>query len=262
MIEKQDRIGIYVIGTNTYFPLLIRFVKKFSYYYKGKKAIHFLLFTDEDPGDYLPNNINFIWYKSQHNNWLDGTNSKFNNIISNQNSINVDYLYYFDADTNIREEFTEEWFEGNLVGTEHFGNEGFMKESGKPFDKNPRSSCYIEREENTLYYHACFFGGQYRIMLTMLKYLAMLQHKNSVIKHEPPWNDESYINAFFNKVMKPTTVIKFSDFKFIISDKGGIENSRDISTKRKLSSLFESLRDKKELLLLDIKEGSLQDSIL
>ena len=33
-----------------------------------------------------------------------------------------EYLYYFDADTSINKDFTEEWFIGDLVGGEHYCN--------------------------------------------------------------------------------------------------------------------------------------------
>ena len=75
-------IGIIILATNAYFALGIRFIKKFTHHYKGNKQIKFYFYSDTDPQDYLPDNINIEYYYTKHDSWVDGTNSKFINIIS------------------------------------------------------------------------------------------------------------------------------------------------------------------------------------
>ena len=121
------------------------------YEYKGKTP-EFITGrggTDFDPA--------IEYYNEQHTNWADGTNSKFKDIISLSNC-KSDYLYYFDADTNINQDFTEEWFIGDLVGGEHYGNRNFLS-GGKGFDRHPLSKAYVP-EDSPLpytYHYGAFF---------------------------------------------------------------------------------------------------------
>lgn len=121
------RISVLIIATNSYLPLGIRFVKKFIHHYKGQYIINFHFISDEDPNQFLPNNVNIKWIKQNHESQVNATNSKFTNILSLDS--NDDYLYYFDADTNIKKDFTESWFIGDLVGGEHYGNKTWMKDN-------------------------------------------------------------------------------------------------------------------------------------
>ena len=75
-------IGIVILATNAYFILGVRFIKRFMHYYKGNNQITFYFFSDTNPKPYIPDNIDVEFYLDQHDNWVDGTNSKFKNIIS------------------------------------------------------------------------------------------------------------------------------------------------------------------------------------
>ena len=83
----KTRIGIVVIATNAYFVLGIRFIKKFMHYYNGNSNIKFYFFSDEDPIDYISNDIDIKFIKTNHTSWVDATNSKFKNIINIQNKL-------------------------------------------------------------------------------------------------------------------------------------------------------------------------------
>lgn len=222
--EPKQTIGIVVVCTNSYFILGIRFIKRFMHFYNGKFKIKFFIFSDTCPEAYIPN-IDFEYFKTEHKNWNQGTNSKFKNIISLEDK-NVDYLYYFDADTNIRSVFNEEWFLGDLVGGEHYGNNTWMK-NNKPFERNSNSTAYVP--ENTeleqTYYYGAFFGGNKDSMISLCKILLHNQEADKKINFEPCWNDESYINHYFH-FNKPKT-IPTSKFHFLVSDKGGIGETRN-----------------------------------
>lgn len=220
------KIGIVIVGTNAYLLLAIRFIKKFVHFYKGDGQISFFLFTDNNPDMYFPDNIDIIWKKVKHTNWNEGTNSKFKSIISLNNE-DVDYLYYFDADTNIIKPFTEAWFIGDLVGGQHFGDQGWMKEY-KGFDRNPKSKAYVPLDTSLpqMYYYGAFFGGKKEKVIEFSKILSSYQDSDKVIRYEPGGNDESYINREFH-FNPPSKVVMTKDFEFVISDKGGIENMRN-----------------------------------
>lgn len=220
-------IGIVVICTNAYFILGIRFIKRFMHFYIGKNKIKFFIFSDTCPEAYLPN-IDFKYFNVKHNNWNEGTNSKFSNIINLENE-ECDYLYYFDADTNIKNNFSENWFLGELVGGEHYGNNTFMQRN-KPFDRNEKSKAYVPLDTTLpqMYYYGAFFGGTKENVISFCKILKFNQEEDRKIKHEPCWNDESYINQYFH--FNPPKAVKNSEFAFIVSDKGGIGETRNSKT--------------------------------
>lgn len=221
------KIGICVIATNGYFVLGIRFIKRFMHFYNGYGQIKFYFFSDTDPAPYLLDSYDVKFIEQRHNNWTEGTNSKFTNIISLE-SEDVDYLYYFDADTNVNKYFDETWFLGDLVGGQHFADEGWMKDK-KAYDRNPASKAYIPEitELPQMYYLGAFFGGIKDRVINFCKVLRSWQMEDQKIPYEPAVNDESYINKYFH-IYKPATVM-YKNFAFVISDKGGIEDTRDSS---------------------------------
>ena len=184
-------IGISILCTNAYFPLGIRFVRRFMKYYRGQRDVIFFIFTDRDPKDFLKEGTNYRWIKTENSNWVDGTNLKFKSIISLFNEP-VEYLYYFDADTNVNREFTEDWFIGDLVGGQHYND---CYDQPKPFDRNPRSKAYIpyDTEFKQMYFYGAFFGGKRDRMIGFCQTLFEWQLLDKEIGYEPAVNDESYI---------------------------------------------------------------------
>jgi hypothetical protein len=224
----MKNIGIVILATNSYFVLGIRFIKKFMYHYKGECNIKFYFFSDTNPNDYLPDNINVTYQYVTNNSWVDGTNLKFTSIISLEDKLDSDYLFYFDADTNVNKNFTEEWFLGEMVGGQHYGDLGWMR-NNKAFDRNPESMAYvpINTKLDQMYYYGAFFGGISSKMIEFCKLMHEYQLKDKMINYEPSVNDESYINKHFH-FNPPTKVVKCGDFKFDISDKGGIGETRNM----------------------------------
>jgi hypothetical protein len=222
----MSRIGIVILATNAYFVLGVRFIKKFIHHYKGDSSIKFYFFSDEDPKPYLPGNIEVEYYYNKHSDWVEGTNAKFTNIIS-LSDCDSNYLYYFDADTNVSKDFTEEWFLGDLVGGEHYGNRSWLA-NGIGFDKNPISKAYVPADTTLpcTYHYGAFFGGKKDKMIDFCKTLKEWQLEDQKIPYEPGVNDESYINAYFH-YNPPTYVVPYESFMFDVSDKGGIGETRN-----------------------------------
>lgn len=227
-MSDQNTIGIVLVCTNSYFILALRFIKKFMYHYKGKSNIVFYMFTDTDPAEYISENINYKYYYTKHDDWRSATNSKFENILLLNNE-NFDYLFYFDADTNIGSSFDESWFIGDLVGGEHYGNRDWMKEiKNKPFERNTKSAACvpIDSKLNQIYCYGAFFGGNKKRIMDFCNVLVENQKKDKQINFEPCWNDESYINHYFH--FNPPKIIPCNKFKFLVSDKGGIGETRNV----------------------------------
>jgi hypothetical protein len=220
----MSNIGIVILATNSYFILGIRFIKKFMYHYKGDKNITFYFFSDVDPKPYLQDNIDVEYHYEQHNNWVEATNSKFKDVISLE-YCKSDYLYYFDADTSVSRDFTEEWFLGDLVGGEHFGNRDWLK-NGAGFDRNPVSKAYVPLDSTLpyTYHYGAFFGGKKERVIDFCKTLREWQIEDKKIPYEPGCNDETYINTYFH--FNPPYTVPTEKFMFDISDKGGIGETR------------------------------------
>tara|TARA_Y100000361_G_scaffold62318_1_gene54751 strand:- start:757 stop:1509 length:753 start_codon:yes stop_codon:yes gene_type:complete len=243
-------IGIVVIATNAYFPLGIKFIKRLHHFYTGDDNIRFYFFSDTDPKDYTPDNFNIKYIHTEHAYWVHATNSKFTNILS-LNDEPVDYLFYFDADTSVNDTFEASWFLGDLVGGEHYGNRGWMKDE-KPFDRNPLSKAYVPKDTNLpqMYYYGAFFGGRKDKLLDLCSVLQEWQQEDKKLPYEPCWNDESYLNKYFH--YHPPKAILNEDFPFYVSDKSGIQNTRD--TKLDVLGIKEELKWAKDLLV-DIRDG-------
>ncbi len=222
-------LGIVIIASNAYFTLGIRFISRFFHLYRGKMNVKFYFFSNIDPKEYVPDEVKLEHIPVKHLNWLSATNSKFTNILSLQDE-REDYLYYVDADTSINAPFVEDWFIGDLVALEHFNNANFSEPKDYPYDRNPRSSCYIplDSTRNSIYYHASFFGGKKEEMIKLSNILIESQIKNEKIQHIPIWHDESHLNHRFH-YNPPEKVINCSDFRFIFSCKAGLNDTRNIN---------------------------------
>ena len=222
------KIGIVILATNAYSVLGIRFIKRFMQFYKGEKEIIFFLFSDTDPEEYLPEDrkykVNYI--HTTNNTWVDGTNLKFTSILKLADK-DVDYLVYFDADTNIDKEFTEDWFIGESVGGQHYGDQNHMLTEGRPFEKNPRSKAYIPHDTSLpqMYFYGAFFSFSKERMMKFCELMISYQKADREWGYEPGVNDESYINREFH-YNPPEKTVMCKDFKFLVSDKGGIGDPR------------------------------------
>lgn len=225
---EPRKLGIVILATNAYFVLGVHFIKKFLHHYKGGAKITFYFFSDTDPKDYLSDDVDVKYTHQIHDSWVNGTNSKFSNILSLENC-DSDYLIYFDADTSVSKDFTEEWFIGDTVGLEHFGNNGWMKDL-KGYDRNPASKAYVPHDTTLfqMYYHGCLFGGAKDKIMEVCKILYANQLEDKKIPYEPGVNDESYINQYYH-YNPPALTVYLDKYMFNVSDKGGIGDSRNVN---------------------------------
>lgn len=248
---KNKEIGIVILATNAYFVLGLRFVRRFIHFYKGECNIKFYFFSDKCPIDYLPT-CNIQYFQTKHTDWREGTNSKFLNIIKLE-LFDSDYLYYFDADTNIQKPFTEEWFLGDLVGGEHYSNRTTLKD-GVGFDRNPKGNSYVSPESTRpyTYHYGAFFGGTKENVIDFCKTLRVWQMIDQRVGYEPPVNDESYINKYFH--FSPPKTVSIEDFAFVVSDKGGLGNTRIMDLE--IEPIINLIKNDKEKLW-DLQNGKI-----
>lgn len=222
----MKNIGIVVLCTNSYFVLGVRFIKRFMQYYKGDYNITFYFFSDTDPTDYLPDNIDVEYFYTTNNSWVDGTNLKFSSILSIGDRLKSDYIFYFDADTNVNNDFTEEWFLGDSVAGQHYGDQSWMKDK-KGYERNPRSKAYVPEDTKLeqFYFYGAMWGFSALNAIEFCKTMLEWQLADKEWGYEPSVNDESFSNCYFH-YNPPTKVVYCKDFAFAISDKGGIGETR------------------------------------
>lgn len=225
--RDMKKLGIVILATNAYFVLGVRFIRRWAHHYKGDFEVEFHFFSDTNPKTYLPKNINVVHHFQYHTNWVEGTNSKFKNILKLCDS-SLDYIYYFDADTNIKKDFDEQWMLGDLVGGEHYAARTRLC-CGKGFDRNPRGQSYVPHNTGReyVYHYGAFFGGTKDKVCAMNDQLRTWQMLDQKINYEPPVNDESYINKYFH--YKDHYIVPIEDFAFEVSDKGGLGNTRQMN---------------------------------
>jgi hypothetical protein len=233
----MSKIGIVILATNSYFVLGVRFIKKFMHHYKGESEIKFYFFSDEDPAAYISDDIKVEYHPAHHTSWVDATNDKFRNIVDLADC-DSDYLYYFDADTSVSNDFTADWFLGDLVGGEHYGNRGWLA-NGAGFDRFEKSKAYVPLDSKLpyTYHYGAFFGGKKDRVVDFCKTLREWQIEDKKIPYEPGVNDESYINAYFH--FNPPMTVPCEKFAFEISHKGGIGETRN--TKLNIAHLKEEM---------------------
>lgn len=225
------KIGIVILATNAYFPLGIRLVRRWQHFYKGRAEIVFLFFSDKPPLKHLPEGSTVLYFQRQNVNWVDGTNSKFSNILSAKDDIianEITHLIYFDADTNINEEFTEEWMIGERVAGEHYDSRRMVSQDAIPYDRTPKSAAYIPYDTPLpkMYYYGAFFGGTTEFVLSFCEGMVANQVQDKALNYEPSVNDESYLNKYFHYA-PPSHVVLVEEFPFIVSDKGGLGETRN-----------------------------------
>lgn len=215
-------------------------MKRFIHFYQGDCEITFYFFSDEDPAPYIPDNIKVRYYNQSHGDWRDGTNSKFKNIVNIQYDLKneVDYVYYFDADTNVDKPFNEDWFLGDYVSGEHYGNRSWLA-NGEGFQRIALGHDYVPIDSPLpyTYRYGAFFGGSTKVVIDMCETLVKWQIIDTNIGYEPPNNDEGYLNAYFHN-NTPSLTVPCDKFEFLISDKGGLEEvvrhpEEDISNMKK-----------------------------
>ena len=76
--------------------------------------------------------------------------------------------------------------------------------------------------------YGAFFGGSIEFMFKFCKIMVEWQKADKSWGYEPSVNDESFLNAYFH-FNPPTKLVATQDFAFLISDKGGLQNMRDVN---------------------------------
>lgn len=119
-----------------------------------------------------------------------------------------DYVFYLDADMILISDIGQEII-SDSVNVEHPGFWGKNREDF-PYEKNEKSTAYMNQDEGTQYYQGCLQGGRSDDFLNMCKVLAeniRIDLKKNIIAE---WHDESHMNRY--RFCHPPTKVLSPDY--------------------------------------------------
>jgi len=243
-----------VVATNAYLPLGVRLVKRFNHFYHGEDAVTIHLLTDEELEPYLPPG-NWARERRIHTNWVEGTSSKFKELITLSRSCDTEYLYVLDADTSFNRPFDLKWLLGDTVACEHFGNRDWMADNDKKnYERNRKSLAYVpyDTPHPQMYYMGMLIGGKTTCVEEFSTTMLDWQTEDTRTGNPACVQDESYINKYFH-VNPPSHVVPTDGFPWVISDKGGLGETRNVNLGvSRVKAVLQEFRDRP---LIDIRNN-------
>lgn len=183
------KIGHVVIATNRYMgfakPLL------------DSAKEHFL--TNHDVTMFLFTNVKAIEgvvrVEQKHEPWPGMTLKRYQIFWKNRDIFkDMDYIYYTDVDMLFVDKVGDEIL-GELTATYH---PGFFNAPTHllPYEKNPRSTAYVNPSERKSYYAGGFNGGKRDTFLSMSETILNNIESDMEWGYTAEWHDESHLNRF------------------------------------------------------------------
>lgn len=195
------KVAICFIGTGSYLNFLPNYYKNIHQYFLPEAEKTFLVFTDGE-GDF-PEDIKI--YHQEHLEWPYITLTRFDIIQKAQDEIQKnDWFVFIDADALVVNTIhLDEFFNSDkpYFGVHHPCH--FLKmhphtEFPGAFEINQKSkSAVTEKDDLSVYYQGCLWGGQVPEILEMIQELKTRVSedlKNDIVAI---WHDESHLNKFF-----------------------------------------------------------------
>lgn len=192
------KIGHVVIATNKYMKFaqpLLDSARKF--FLPGHDVTMFLFTNVEAIND-------VVRIEQEHYPWPGMTLRRYEIFWNNRDALkDMDYIYYTDVDMLFVDKVGDEVL-GNLVATIH---PGFYNAPAPvlPFEKNPRSTAFVNPGEGRRYFAGGFNGGKRDTFLGMAKEIYDNIQKDLEWGHIAQWHDESHINRYF--IDNPPSVV-------------------------------------------------------
>jgi hypothetical protein len=217
------RNAIIIIGTNRYIILALRLINNIFTHYKGKNYLDIHVFSDQNIFQVFDTknvqNISVIYHEWHQTDWWSSSFSKLD-------AINYfDYKKYshiacLDADSNVKQDFTENDIFLSLFAMEHISEDTVKINSVQHFEELPKSSAYLSSKKRIRYYQADYFGGTTENFLKMVSDATLKQKIDKDNNIFPKWADEAYLQPFLNKNNALCFYRKSKSFPFIEGDKG------------------------------------------
>lgn len=197
--KSKSKIGILYICTGKYHIFWNDFYKRTEKYFCNNSEIYYFVFTDYPIKKYFNTRVNHI-YQSKLG-WPFDTLKRFHIFLSQRKKIEkMDYLFFFNANTS----FVDNIFEQDIF-PDHKSNglvsvlhpAFFDHKLVPPFEKNIKSTAFVDANENLNYFQGCLSGGLTKDYLAMSEEIVKMVDidlKENIIAE---WHDESYMNKYF-----------------------------------------------------------------
>ena len=196
----MKKIGLLIIATNKYISFLTPLIESADKHFLKNHDVTYFIFTNVDIE--IETSRKIIKIDVEHKPWPWMTLGRYDIFTNNSHHfLEMDYLYYCDADMLYLSEVGEEIF-GDRVATQHCC---FVNQRGTP-ETNNRSTAYISPDQEMQYFAGGFNGG------TKDEYLKMAKTISRNVKNDfesgiiAIWHDESHLNRYFID-NKPTTIL-------------------------------------------------------
>ena len=98
----MERVEFVILGTYSYFPLAVRLIKKLDLYFTHEPTSYRLMCNEPDPERYFSDELNSVitFSDALNDNWVQACHMKYPEVLKSS----ADYIYYMDADTDVRQE--------------------------------------------------------------------------------------------------------------------------------------------------------------
>lgn len=191
------KIAHLVIATNRYMEFAQPLLDSANKYFLKGHTVTMFLFTN------VPAIEGVIRVDQEHYPWPGMTLKRYEIFWNNRDLFkDYDYLYYSDVDMLFVDGVGDEVL-GDLVATIHPGFYNAPPHA-LPYEKNPKSTAYVNPNERKRYYAGGFNGGRRDSFLDMSKKIYDNIQKDLSWGYIAEWHDESQLNRYL--IDNPPTI--------------------------------------------------------
>ena len=188
----MKKAAIIFLGTGKYIDLFERYSESIFKYFLPEYEKTIYCFTDLE----YSSNDHIKYIKIEHLAPPLVTLKRYETMLKIENDLlNFDYVFYIDADMVVVDYVTNIAFENyKYFGVQH---PGFIGQIGTYETREISTACVTERDNRSIYYQGCLWGGSSKSVVELCKVLSKnieLDMINGIIA---VWQDESHLNRFF-----------------------------------------------------------------
>ena len=213
VLARQPK-GVYNVGLNIvaiakytkFLQPLITSADK--YFMRDHKVTYFVISDKLDEVAKVKTNRHIVSIMEKSQGWPNNTLVRFQFINKHRDVYqNMNFFFQIDVDMLFVSSFNSEAL-GSRVGTLHPGVY-WKQRLSFPYDRNPKSTAYVNRYEGEYYFAGGVFGGCVSEVITMADIIVknILTDLNKY-NYIALWHDESHLNRYFidhppTKVLSP-----------------------------------------------------------
>jgi hypothetical protein len=184
-------------ATGKYNRFIDRLVETGNNHFFSSENVEYIAFTDDLSYKGKYKNLRIVEQRKMG--WPYDTLMRFHLLESIIHLLDHDYIFYGNANlifnTRIAKDVLPD--ESGLVATIHPGQNQLPK-SQRSYERNQNSKAYVPfGNEGPNYYQGCFFGGENKKFLDLVKILKNNIQEDSDNGIIALWHDESHLNRYF-----------------------------------------------------------------